>query len=297
MKQTLQQRPFFLLLLPLFFVWHGFVANFHFVPISDCLPLIAIYCVAAILTGFFAWLILKNILKAALLASFIMAFYLFFGYFHDLLRKHNIFLHKYTLLLPVFLIVLVLLTIYLKKATRFTRACYFLNLLLLIYLVVDAGVLVWKAAGHNRSGYTIGAFSPGRYKTCDTCSRPDIYFLLFDGYSSSRILKDLYHYDDSALDRYLESEGFHIQYGSRSELFQDALFDGIHTEFLLSEWGSRIHRILRPTIIPICSKSSGTARSLNSFLHGVMRSSIIPLSIFRVLPHRWINPLFRRRPN
>jgi hypothetical protein len=220
MKKTLEQRPLFLLLLPLFFVWHGFVANFGFIPFSDCLLLMAIYGAAAIVLGALAWLILKNRVKAALLASFVMAFFLFFGYFHDMLRKHAISLHRYTILLPLFLFALILLTIYLKKRTRFAGACYFVNLLLLIYLIVDSGTLLWKAAGHTRSGYSAGSFSSGRYKACDTCSKPDIYFLLFDGYSSSSVLKDLYHYDDSALDDFLLNEGFQIQRGSRSNYFK-----------------------------------------------------------------------------
>lgn len=219
MKKNLQRQPFFLLLLPLFFVWHGFVTNFRFISFPDCLLLMAIYGAAALMIGALAWLILKNGVKAALLAAFIMAFYLFFGYFHDILRKQDIFLHKYTILLPFFLIVVVLLTLYLKKRPRFASACLFLNTLLLVYLIVDSGTLLWKLY-HNRPGVGTEAFSSGRYKPCDTCARPDIYFLLFDGYSSSKVLKDLYHYDDSALDRYLEHAGFQIQRGSRSNYFK-----------------------------------------------------------------------------
>ena len=220
MKKTLQRYPLFLLLLPVFFVLHGFVENFRFIRFTDCLVLMGIYGGSALIICSVAYLILKSRVKAALIASFIMAFYLFFGIFHDLLRKHAIFLHKYTLLLPAFLLALVLLTLYLKKKDHFARACLFLNTLLLAYILVDMGTLVWKAATQNGPGHAIPAFSSGRYRPCDTCSKPDIYFLLFDGYSSSKVLKEVYHYDDSALDNFLLSEGFRIQRGSRSNYFK-----------------------------------------------------------------------------
>src|SRR6202000_1611417 len=55
-----------------------------------------------------------------------------------------------------------------------------------------------------------------RYKPCDTCANPDIYFLLFDEYASSRALWQSLGYDKRGVDSFLLQRGFHIQYDSRS---------------------------------------------------------------------------------
>lgn len=52
--------------------------------------------------------------------------------------------------------------------------------------------------------------------TCDTCTKPDIYFLLFDEYSSSTALKELWNYDNHDLDSFLRQKGFTIQSYSKS---------------------------------------------------------------------------------
>jgi hypothetical protein len=51
---------------------------------------------------------------------------------------------------------------------------------------------------------------------CDTCIQPDIYFLLFDEYSSSSSLKELWNCDNNDLDSFLLKQGFSIQPYSRS---------------------------------------------------------------------------------
>ncbi|MHA4807753.1 sulfatase-like hydrolase/transferase [Flavitalea flava] len=216
MLKKLQQVPFFLFLLPAFFVLHGLVENYTFISISDSLLLLGIYCGA---TGAiflcFQWIV-KDKIKASLIASFIMAFYLFFGAFHDFLRKHSIFLHKYSIILPAFILSTILLTFYFKKKKSFPRLPLFLNVLFLAYIIIDGLILAGKATGHNCSPLPSYSFSANNYQACDSCKKPDIYFFIFDGYSGSKTLKEIYGYDNSSLDSFLVKEDFHIQKGSRS---------------------------------------------------------------------------------
>lgn len=219
MKMPNWFRCSFLLLLPVFFVFHGYVGNAPFVRLADCLPLTGIYCVATLLLFGLFFLFLKQPLKASLAATFVMAFYLFFGYLHDPLRKHGIFLHRYSILLPLFLIVTVLLTIWLRSKPPFNRAGLFLTVLLLVYMVVDGITLVSKRSGKAMQGLTAENIFEGQQPVCDTCSRPDIYLLIFDEYSASRTLRNIYHYDNSGLDSFLVGNGFHLQSKSRSNYF------------------------------------------------------------------------------
>jgi len=90
MKPRLLHIPFFPFLLPVFFVLHGFVENFLYVRLVDCLTLTGIYLVAALLVLGFFRIFLKNNTKAALMAGFVLSFYFFFGVFHALLHDHRV---------------------------------------------------------------------------------------------------------------------------------------------------------------------------------------------------------------
>lgn len=210
----------FLLLLPIFFMSHSYVENFRYIQPFDCLPLLGLYLLATLICFFIFRLFLRNNIKAALMTSFIMAFYFFFGAFHDFVRRHDIFLHRYSISLPLFLIMATGLFIWLKKKQPPPRIGKFLNYLLLIYLVVDGITLIWNNITRKDKERTmISALPNDAFRKCDSCPVPDIYLLLFDEYTSSKTLKDTFHYNNTSLDTFLLQENFHIQTNSRSNYF------------------------------------------------------------------------------
>jgi vacuolar-type H+-ATPase subunit I/STV1 len=82
-----KKYPLFLYLLPVFFVLHGFTENYDFVPPKDALVLVIVYMGFALVFLLLSWLFYKNWLKAAIIATFIMAFHFFFGSVQDMLRR------------------------------------------------------------------------------------------------------------------------------------------------------------------------------------------------------------------
>lgn len=215
MKKLLRY-PLFLLLLPVFFVFHGYVENYYFMIFQDCLGLLGMYIAATIAIYLAARLLLKDGMKAALFAAYIMAVYFFFGALHDFLRKNNIFLNRYTLLLPALVLVTVLVALFIRKSRPFLRLPVFLNSLFLLYMLLDAGILAEKALAEKQVPPVDHSLMSAPVTRCDSCGRPDIYFILFDEYCNSKTLKEIYHYDNSSFDSFLMSEGFHIQWNSRS---------------------------------------------------------------------------------
>ena len=212
MMEKLRRYPFFLLLLPIFFVIHGLNEAFFYISFADCLVLIAWYAGAALLLFVIFRLVFKNNIAAALFSSFLMAFYLFFGAIHDFLGDHHI-PHRYTLALAGFVLIGIVLVVRRRRDLR--SFVFFLNLLFLVYLIVDTGGIISKAIKRGAfpaPSYPLQAGASG----CDTCSRPDIYFLIFDEYSSSDVLDKVYHYDNGSLDSFLHREGFSIQRSSRA---------------------------------------------------------------------------------
>jgi hypothetical protein len=81
------QKPFFLVLLPAFFFIHVLNENFNPVLIKDAARLIVFYSVISLLITGIAWLLFRDLLKAALFAFCCLAIDFFFGPLQDLLQK------------------------------------------------------------------------------------------------------------------------------------------------------------------------------------------------------------------
>ncbi len=212
MINSLRTQPWYLLLLPLFFVMHGFTENFGFINFWDIFILAGTYVVAAIILWFLFFLIFKNLSKAALVASFVIAFYLFFGAIQDFCKFYLSVFNKYSVLLSLFIITFILLIFYLKKSkSAFSKLNLFLNSLLIIYISVDLVTLAYKKFNPPVNKLSTYSFAENNnYKPCDSCAKPDIYFLLFDEYASSASLKNHFNYDNGKMDTFLSNQGFRI---------------------------------------------------------------------------------------
>lgn len=219
MIRYLRTQPWFVLLLPVFFVLHGFAEHFGFIAFHDTLLLMGTYCLFAAIVYGFSWLFFKNRIKAALITSAWMVFYLFFGAFFDFLRDYAParFFYKYSVLVPVFMLLLFAFFIYLKRTKHpFYRLTLFLNVLLLVYLVVDVISISWKSINPLTNKLANYDFvQDNHYRIPDTCSRPDIYFLLFDEYAAPGSLKEQFNFQND-IDSFLTAQHFQVQTHSRS---------------------------------------------------------------------------------
>lgn len=215
----LKTRPLYLLLLPVFFVLHGFLENFGFVSAKDASVLCLSYILLTFSIAFFSYIFFRSWTKAAMITVIWMSFFFFFGAVHEFL-KENIpvrFFSRYSFLLAFVFVVLIVIFILLKKTRKpLYRTTSFLNSLFIIYIIVDGiGVLV-KTFGPQDQGLSIYSFAgANNYKICDTCKKPDIYFLLMDEYTSSLGLKQMFDFDND-LDSFLIDKGFSVQAKSRS---------------------------------------------------------------------------------
>lgn len=217
--RIIQKYPLYLFLLPIFFVLHGFVENYGFIEVKEAAILLLSYIFLALSISGFSYLFFKNWNRAALITVFWMSFFFFFGALHEFLKEHSpiAFITRYSFLLSSALIVLFFLFIFFKRSTKpFQRFSIYLNALFIIYILVDLGTVVWKANRNDNKMLSVyGAATANNYTKCDTCLRPDIFFLLYDEYGGSASLKEQYGYENN-LDSFLLNKGFSIQKHSRS---------------------------------------------------------------------------------
>jgi len=215
----LQQQPVYLLLLPVFFVLHGYAENFGFINPGDLFIITLSWVLITFGIAFLCWLLFRDMYKSALAAFVLMGFYFFFGALHDFL-KTNIragWVSSYTFLLLVFPLMFIILVIYLIRTSSTIRTLtHFLNALFLIYILTDATRVVSKAIYPAKDSLSVSPFSSIiEHHVCDTCTKPDIYLLLMDEYASSVSLEQLFNYHNN-LDSFLLRRNFSIQTHSHS---------------------------------------------------------------------------------
>jgi Sulfatase len=213
--KSLRTIPFFVILLPVFFVLHGYRENLGYIHPGDALLLAGVYLVGAVIVFGLAFLFYRNIAKAALASAFLLGIYFFFGAVQDFLKAHFHPLSRYAIIVPILAAAAIAWIIFLRRTRhQFPRLLYYLNILFVIYILIEGiryipGRPVVVVRGTHASGAPIN-FTPY------LGPKPDIYFLLFDAYTSSLGLKEYYHYDNSGFDSFLTAKGFHIQDASRS---------------------------------------------------------------------------------
>lgn len=201
--------PFFLFLLPLFFVFHGYIQNAASVALAETSVLAAEYFLSAGLLFCLGYLLYRKWEKAALLSFGLLFFHLFFGVFQDLLKKISpAFLAKYTVLLPLLFCLFVILLVVLKRSkNNFHRFFLYLNVIFLVLILVDVAAFLLK--NNNSIVHT-------KFPVCTTCDKPDVYLIIADEYADSVSLAQAMQFDNGAFLAQLRNRGFYINEGSRS---------------------------------------------------------------------------------
>ncbi|HYF29766.1 MAG TPA: sulfatase-like hydrolase/transferase [Chitinophagaceae bacterium] len=204
----LKRFPFHFLLVILFFLLHGYSEYIGLIPFTDLL----IFFLAASAAGFIVFFILKKIVrsaqKAGIITSLIFLFYLFYGSIKDTLKPGWLHpLSRYSILLPVMLVLVLALGYYFRKTSRqFPRLTLFINVLLLIYILVDLGTII---AGSSRPSNQQRPAQTA-FTRCDTCATPDIHLILLDEYAGLRTLQRYFNYDNQHFKDSLQQQGFYV---------------------------------------------------------------------------------------
>ena len=124
------------------------------------------------------------------------------------------FLQSYSFLLSVFVVMLLVLFFILRKKRIVPGKLFlFINTAILLFIVADVFTIFFTG---NKNIYTIDSQNELSYRACDSCKKPDIYYIIFDAYTSSKQLKDKYGYSNQAIEDYLHYKGFYIAKDSKS---------------------------------------------------------------------------------
>lgn len=197
--------PFFLVL---FFCLHGSLENFGYLDVSEVV-IIGLIILFWISLAFLAcWLFTRDRTLTGLIIFFIALWYLFFGALQDWLLDSRLFffLHKSLVLLPFIAICTLIWIIFVvKKKNLRQRLQFYLNVLLLIYCVLDGCLLLTRSLDRTRTADRVEAIDVSKIK-----AKPNIYFILFDEYPGYTSLKSTFGYSNDSLYSWFKQNDFQI---------------------------------------------------------------------------------------
>ena len=105
-----------MLLLPVFFVLHGYSGNFGFIDGKDILRLLLLYSGGTVLLYLLLFLLYRKRAKGCCgYPVCCMAFFLFYGALTDFLKIHFAPAARYRVLLPLFFVLLMVLIFFYQK--------------------------------------------------------------------------------------------------------------------------------------------------------------------------------------
>lgn len=221
--KKLQQKPYFLVLLPLFFILHGYNDFFGFFTLKfTALHLTAVLFFTSLLY-LTAAIYFRNQKTSALFSFWILLLLLTFGSVHDFIKKTAPgFFSSYTFLLPLIILLVILMIVLLKRSSSlYFRTFTFLNLVMITFLIYEFSDGLQRYMTVRKEGNLLdNRFTALKdYKPSIPVSaedKPDIYFLVFDAMPSTKAMKAEWNYDNGLLDSFLLREKFFISYDSKS---------------------------------------------------------------------------------
>jgi hypothetical protein len=208
-RSRILSRPFYLLLLPAFFMLHNTNKVFGFISILQ----VALFAVAVITIQLVVYWVVGLFCKTrqfTAATSFVLLLpILYFGPLHDFAKSNVAFLSRYIVFLPL-LSVFILVAVAILKTNRIRTFAGYANVILISLVAFESVKLlsniISPPANTLQHTPVCGAYKP----TQSQQDRPDIFVLMFDEYTSNEELKKNWGFDNSAISGWLRERGFFV---------------------------------------------------------------------------------------
>lgn len=203
LPRSWMNRPFFLFLLPVFFVGHGYVAHYNFVSVGGALFLVLLYSILSAFLFGLTYFIFRKVNTAALTTLLMLLFYFFFGNLQDILTENysDSFLTQYRFLLPAGCCAILLASIYIHRSSSLEKLNGYFNTLFLILPLIDLMSLFFGISKSNE-------IQSSNASLCDTCKKQDVYLIVLDGYAGKDQLSGQFQFSNTSFLNRLEQMGF-----------------------------------------------------------------------------------------
>lgn len=225
---SIKKFPFYPFLLPAFFVLHVSNKYYLLLPVQPIIEFFLYYALLAALLLVAGKLLFKSLVKAGVWTTSLLMIFFFFGGIHDFLKSTPFthFISSYTFLLFFLPVSMLIFSVYIKKKKGTFEKTHNYFTILFTVLVSLEGVFLLQKMITNDQQNNIAHHNNDVIKsklTCDTCNRPDIFFIVFDEYASSLSLQRYFGFDNSYLDSSLKKHNYYIAKKAKSNYNLTAL--------------------------------------------------------------------------
>jgi hypothetical protein len=209
-KAILESTPLFLILVPAYVLIHLEKIFHHLVNYKFAAGQIIIMIIAAIILALTGRLITRNKKKGWIISFVLMLSWFYLGIVKNYLQEHfpDIFLSSYSFILPL-CAVLISVICYrtIRSNSSYNRLFLFINSLWIIFISMDGISILVQDFSKSviRDKYAVNYTAES---SADSL-RPDIYYVIFDSYSGSSVLKKI-GFDNSMIENDLRKKGFMI---------------------------------------------------------------------------------------
>lgn len=218
MKKALEILPLFLLTIPLFIILHIEKDLQGIIPYKLMMQDIVELLIAPFFVVGIVYIFVKDFRKACILSLPLILVFYFFGVTKDSLQilDHRAFWSSYSFLLPIIAFLLILTLWQIRRSRSDFRTLFlYINTTFLFFISLDLIILFFQPV--LKPGHTdLKGLHVKSYAVCDSCSHPDIYYLVFDAYTSSATLRSEFNFNNKPLENFLGEKGFFIVNNSAS---------------------------------------------------------------------------------
>ncbi len=213
-RAPLPAHPFLIALFP---VLSLLAANIQEIPISQSSRSLLVVLVGTAALLAVMWLLLRDGLKAAALCSLLLVLFFSYGQLYTVLKTAtlgNFIVGRHRYLVPLFGLIAGLgAWLILSRKGDLHAASRTLNIVGVILLVVPVFSIglylyrvqtVWSVEGLDPLPSQEGGIAG------EGLVRPDIYYIILDGYARSDYMRDVFDYDNSDFLEFLRDRGFYI---------------------------------------------------------------------------------------
>ena len=214
------KKTLLILLLPVFFTLKGYNENFALIPPGIVVGLLLNYIIISLIVFIFSLLLFRRLSKASLFSLYLLGIFFFFGAFHDFLKgifKPG-FIISYTFLLSLIFLFSAFVFFLLRKGNKRNAALLkYCTYLLVILTVLETGTFVYKLFDKSINNLAAKPIkTKSQSDSCLSISKPDIFFVVLDEYTSSKCLQEEFGFSNKYIDSLLKSNHFFISTNSQS---------------------------------------------------------------------------------
>ncbi|RJP27564.1 MAG: hypothetical protein C4527_13310 [Candidatus Omnitrophota bacterium] len=217
-------------LLSVYFILYVYAHNVTEIDFVRILPYLFASLGLAVIAVAGSYVLFRDIIKAAILASVLIFLFFSFGHLYDWIDNYywgTIKIGRRRYVFYFYAILVTGLGFYLYKTRKaLTTVTSFLNTLTLLSILIccfQIAVFNVRRADIRDAFDQADHPETSSFITTSPADPPDIYYLIFDGYANGNVLKNMLGYDNEEFLSYLESTGFYVARNSRSNYGQTPL--------------------------------------------------------------------------